>query len=129
MPVTVQWENESHTLIRYVYSGAWTWEEMYAAVEQVNAMLDTVDYKVFFITDMAGVTKNPPGMISHIRNAMQLRHPNSGSTVVITQNTFLVALYNILSSVLNSLRDDFRLVHTHEEAEAVIAEWQSQAGV
>lgn len=125
MPVKVRWEDDTHRCIRYDISGIWTWDELYAAVDEVNAMLDTLDYPVLFITNMGEAVSSPPGLAVQIRNFMKLRHRNAGATVLVIRNPFWITLYDVISRVNPTLREQYRVVRTVDEAYAVIEQWQA----
>jgi hypothetical protein len=83
MPIQAVWDNEQHTIIRYVIEGQWTWEDMNAAIATSNAWLDEVDHKIDFIHDMSQSEGIPNGALTHLKRYIGKEHPNTGRSVVI----------------------------------------------
>jgi hypothetical protein len=83
MPIQAVWDNEEHSIIRYIIEGTWTWDEMNAAVAISNAWLDTVDRKIDFIHDMSRSEGIPGGALTHLKRYIGKEHPNTGRSVVI----------------------------------------------
>ena len=52
MGIVLEWENGQHTIIRWTFSGAWTWDDFEAAQREFHAMLNTVDHNVDVIADL-----------------------------------------------------------------------------
>jgi hypothetical protein len=83
MPIQAVWDNEEHTVIRYVIEGHWTWDEMNAAVATSNAWLDAADRKIDFIHDMRQSEGIPGGALTQLKRYIGKEHPNTGRSVVI----------------------------------------------
>jgi hypothetical protein len=83
MPIQAVWDNEDHTIIRYVIEGHWTWDEMNAAVAVSNAWLDRANRKIDFIHDMSQSEGIPSGALTQLKRYIGKEHPNTGRTVVI----------------------------------------------
>ena len=103
MPITVRWDDDAHTRIYYVFSGAWKWEEFDALYGEVYQMLDTVKHKVHAIVDIRESNLLPQDTLTQMRRLTFQQHENGGITIIITDNRFAHTLYNILTGVLTFL--------------------------
>ena len=83
MPIQAVWDNEEHTIIRYIIEGHWTWDEMNAAVAISNAWLDMADRKIDFIHDMSRSEGIPPGSLTQLKRYIGKEHSNTGRSVVV----------------------------------------------
>jgi hypothetical protein len=126
MPITVRWDNDTKTIIYYIFDGAWTWDEFNTVYKDVYAMLDTVEHKVHAIVDLRTSRLLPRDTLTEMRRLTYEQHENGGITIFITTNALARTFYSILSNVYRRAREIFRLVNTPEEAYTVIAEYESQ---
>jgi hypothetical protein len=83
MPIQAVWDDEAHTIIRYVIEGHWTWDEMNAAIATSNAWLDAADHKIDFIHDMSRSEGIPAGALTQLKRYIGKEHPLTGRSVVI----------------------------------------------
>ncbi|MEO8608670.1 MAG: hypothetical protein ABI690_12345 [Chloroflexota bacterium] len=83
MPIQAVWDDESHTIIRYMIEGHWTWDEMNAAVAVSNAWLDVANRKIDFIHDMSRSEGIPAGALTQLKRYIGKEHPKTGHSVVI----------------------------------------------
>src|SRR6266496_2412511 len=83
MPIQAVWDNEQHTVIRYVIEGHWTWDEMNAAIATSNAWLDESDHKIDFIHDMSQSEGIPAGALTQLKRYIGKEHLKTGHSVVI----------------------------------------------
>jgi hypothetical protein len=122
MPISVRWDNETHTRIYYVFSGAWKWDEFDTLYKDVYKMLDTVNHKVHAIVDIRESRLLPQDTLTKMRHLTFQQHENGGITVVITNNRFAHTLYTILTGALRQAKAIFRIAYSPEEAYVLIAE-------
>jgi hypothetical protein len=127
MAIQTIWDDEDKTTIRYVFDGAWTWEELGAAFVKAHEMMDTVKYSVDTIIDMRGSKMLPNHAIAGIQRVgvMETGHPNhSRLTVFVDLSVFAKAVLQIVSRAYRQLLDknDFRFTSTLEEARLIVRE-------
>jgi hypothetical protein len=129
MPIQAVWDNEEHTVIRYVIEGHWTWDEMNAAVATSNAWLDAVDRKIDFIHDMSRSEGIPGGALTQLKRYIGKEHPNTGRSVVIgAQKSLANSVARALLDMVQKLykRDwGFMFAASLEEARQRLYETQS----
>jgi hypothetical protein len=121
MGITVSWDNEAKTIIRYCFEGRWDWNDFYTARAEAHTMLDEVSYKVGIIVDVQLSNFLPNGAISHIRGLPYKTHPNTGRTILVGANTLIQALYNLFQKLYSTNNGNFMLIRTLEEARAMLS--------
>ena len=75
MPVTVEWDDAAHTIVRYTFAGDWEWEDFLALREQVDVMLDSVEQPVGVILHIPDLKALPPNIYSRVGELELTRHP------------------------------------------------------
>ncbi len=126
MPIIVSWFNEEKTIASYQLVGRWTWDDLYAAVQESRAMVMGVNHPVYFIID---VTKNhsvPPGALTHLRSITAGVSPNWKMGVFVGVNTFVETLLKTFIKVYPKFGERYTIASTIEEAQAFIATEQSR---
>ena len=119
MGVSAVWDNEAHTIIRYIYEGKWTWDEWYIVADQVQEMLKSVDHQVAMIIDTR-TSSLPPGAISRFRT-ISSRSDKVHLVVMVGGNAFVAAIFRIVQKVVPPAGHHFTMASSLEEARAVIA--------
>ena len=52
MAISIEWGNDEHTIIYWVFNGKWTWEEFSDAQRDSNRLLATVAHTVHVIGNL-----------------------------------------------------------------------------
>ncbi len=127
MPVEFRWDNEEQTVIRFVATGLWNWNDFHKAMRRATFWLDSVSHSVETIIDLRAGVKLPAGALGHVRSLGKRIHPNG------TDRAVLIGLEGSVAKPLGGAegvyRDGVRLlrfVATEDEALAVIAEWHNE---
>ena len=71
MGIEVKWDNEDKTIIRYIYDGRWTWEELDNARTVAAQFESTVDRRVNVIVDVLKSRLLPNGTITRARQVVR----------------------------------------------------------
>ncbi len=124
MSVTVQWDNDAKTVLRYEVAGRWTWDEFYVAYDQGKSMMEAVPHTVHFImVPMDFLTRNylPPGALTHISSIYRRAAPNSGMTINVGGGGFARAMLNVLGRVSPKIAQKFAFADSLEEARTILA--------
>ncbi len=128
MSVQANWfDAEQKKIIRYEFEGAWTWDDLYAAMNQVNTLMASVDHTVYIIIDFRQGRGVPGGALTHMRSSTMRAADNWGGGVFLGINTFLQALVSTFIKVYPRLGDRYHTAKTLEEALTIIDVWQSKA--
>ncbi len=120
MPITVQWDNDQKTTIRYEFAGRWTWEQLFAANDERDAMMKTVDYRVDLIADLRNTMVVPPGAASQFKRIAQAR-AGTGVTVVVGANRFMQIMLDVFKLVQRQSESALATAGSLEEARALLA--------
>ncbi|MBC7871000.1 MAG: hypothetical protein H7Y09_09200 [Chitinophagaceae bacterium] len=121
MPITVEWDDAEKLALRYTYPEIWTWDDLFLAIAQGDALLDEVNSKVFIIIDLRQNKTLPPNVLVHARNIFKHIHPHSGDNIVIGMNRFVRAMADTFSRLFGTIMPIPQTVETLEEAHAFIA--------
>lgn len=102
MNISIAWDNDEHTIIRYVFSKGWNWEELHEIFQETNRMMDTVDHRVCDIMDFTNASIFvPPHAIYQGRHILKNeRHHNLGMTV-IAGSMFVNNIYGMLKRIMS----------------------------
>ena len=125
MGITVIWDTDEQTAIRYVIEGDWTWQDMIAAIAASNAMLDQANRKIDFLYDMTRAGNIPNGVLSHLRSLVGKQPPNTGRQVLVgAKKSGIMAMTRRLLSIVEKVyRANWQLMFadTLEDARDMLA--------
>lgn len=125
MNIQVVWDNDTKTILRYVYQRDWNWTDFHTAAKEAYAMLDAIDHKANVIMDFQNASLIPKGAITQVQRAFSTpRHANINTTVIVgaNANTFLQAIAGVGRKLSRSAANDWQLnfVATLPEAYALL---------
>lgn len=126
MPVTVEWFNDEHTMIRYEFIGRWSWEELHDAIEQVQAMIGGVSHRVDILIDLSQNQGIPSGALTQMRGGTLRANRNWGMGVFIGTGTFIRALLNTFTRVYPKMGERYATADTLDDALRLIAQQRSR---
>jgi hypothetical protein len=126
MPITSQWANPEKTIVYFIYEKPWNLEEFQSGVEQVNALLDTVQHPVDMIIHMRD---GLPSLVDSgpFRSVIRNFHPNIRNTALVGANDFVRRTITAFMRVLGQQNHPFFFAATLEEAHYRLAERQKAA--
>jgi hypothetical protein len=126
MAVTVEWGNEAKTIIVATIDWPWTWDELGAAWKTNTDMMTSVSHTV----NVFAVGKTSRFPVGNILNNLShiTRHvpDNLGLAVVVTDNRFQEVINTILFKLSPRLSKTGHIVHTLEEAYALVARIEAE---
>lgn len=122
MPVIMNWYNEEKTIYHAQYIGDWTWDELYAALDNANREFDSVNHVVDVIQDWTKCGKLPPNIISQSRRLIDRQHPRSGINVMVGGNMLFMSLWQVFNQLytITTRKKVFIFVDSLEKAVEVI---------
>jgi hypothetical protein len=118
MGIQVTWDNEEHTILRWVVDWPLVWEEYKVATDESYQMYDTVDHQVCVIFDIRNMTEVPGNTLARFPRISSDTHPKVDYMVVVGAGGFAQRIGKIFTAVYG--RMDF--ASTIEDARAMIAE-------
>jgi hypothetical protein len=126
MGIEVTWDNDSNTILRYIYSGRWTWGDLDRVREQAAKLEASVPHRVDVIVDVQNSSLLPSGTISRARQvatSAPTTHPNEGITVIVGAGAFVRSIYDVMLKVYPEMirRRGIFFAQTLPEARDLIA--------
>jgi hypothetical protein len=121
MGVTVDWDNDSHTVIRYDFISSWTWDDFQAATHTAFALRQNVNTPVDIIHNLEQTAHIPEGALSWLLKLRE-KSPNRG-VVVFAAGQFHDYYKNLLSifrQITKGATPPVIVVETLDEARAVL---------
>jgi hypothetical protein len=118
--VQISWDDEAKTIIRYDFDYAWTWAELEAANEKLEAMLKEVSREVCTIAvqnyKQHYMPHNPLSKISAMlpRRSQQIR-----LTVIVAHSSLISSILGLIVKLYPSA-SHLRFANTLDEARAMI---------
>lgn len=117
MKVSVSWDNEEKTIVRYDIKGSqWNWQDIYTAVGQAEGMLHSVDHPVGVMVHLPDGVDLPGGTMWRLRGLTATGHPNLAMTVFVIGNRLFWRLFDTVSAS----GERVRFAATLEEARALL---------
>lgn len=100
MPITVSWDDERQSIIRWDFSGDWTWTESTQAADLTRHLLDTTEenHAVAILLDMAGMQTIPRDSLRNMRQIFHGLRPND--LVILCGDSVAV---NVMIAFLRSI--------------------------
>jgi hypothetical protein len=116
MGITIQWDNPERTVLRYEFSGMWTWDEFFSAQAYRRPMLEgiwhTVHHLVIFLPD-----QQPPSTFTlHATKIDSVRFKYSGLYAIVGASSFIRVTAGVLRRMGNTMARDAYFFDTIEEA-------------
>lgn len=121
--ISVNWENESHTLIRWEFEKGWKWAEVYEARKVFDQLLNSVPHPVDVIFNMnntplpfGDALQNFKAVGMHPNKNMRLMVVVKGSIFGIKITQIVMLTFRIWGNMLfaNSLEEAKERIATHQ---------------
>jgi hypothetical protein len=129
MSVEVVWDNEDRTVMRFIFSKDWTWEEVIQAKIDCDARLDSVAHDaVAIIYDSPPDAHIPPDVLANARRVLSRNHPKAVLLVFVLTHTNVVArmLISTVARITGSVGARIRIAASVEDARHLIAKHFAQ---
>ncbi len=122
MGIVVQWDNPEQTIVRFLYSGQWTFGDLFDAMQIARELMDSVHHPVHGIVDMQDSKLMPNGALSLGRNVTMRKHPNQGKTIIVGASGFARTLYDVYRKVYRTTFDEsaYAFASSLEEARLML---------
>jgi hypothetical protein len=125
MSVTVQWDNDQKTIIRYDFVGYWDWADFREKAQEAFSMTRSVEHQVDTISNFLPTTHIPKDAFIHFRRVMTDAPKNRGVNVIVGASQFIRALVTIFSRIYQQLGNRLVLADSLEQARNLL---QSRRG-
>lgn len=123
MPVSVSWDNESKTVIRYDLEGRWTWDEALTAFDTAALMLAEVQHTVNFIVNPVDPVSQiyvPPNTLGNLITLYRRSTDNAGISVLLINNATVRTLTRLMSTLNPAVATRFLFADSLEEARLIL---------
>jgi len=125
MGVAVKWLDRKKTIVRYAFTDGWTWEELEAVAGKVDAMIESVPYRVDVILDFSNSLTEPPHqMLAHLRSGPLNSSKNWGGGVFVGISPFMRVILNTFMRIEPALSSRYAIAHTVKDARVLITQWR-----
>jgi hypothetical protein len=129
MGVTVQWDDDAKTVIRYDFEGDWDWTEFGVKAQEAFAMTRSVEHKVDTISNFKPGAKVPQDAFFQFRRAMTKAPKNRGITVIVGATLFIRTLVTVFSRIYKQLGERLQLADSLEQAQTILQERREREAV
>jgi hypothetical protein len=127
MPITVRWDNEAKTVIRYDFEGYWDWDEFRTAANEAFAFTRSVQHRVDSISYFRAGSDLPSDALFQFNRIMKTAPENRGTTVIVGGSMFINNLVSIFSKIYKPLGQKLRLATTLNEARDLLSAGEYKA--
>jgi hypothetical protein len=131
MPVDVIWDDEAHSIIRYVFDGPWGWDEFRPIIDKADAMSRTVSHRVDIIADLTNSARLPvQNAFPTLKYMAELTADNvlEGLFIVTGGGSFVAGLVQTFKRVYPNLGSTPYTASTLADAHQMIGADRSQQG-
>src|SRR5258706_13447577 len=122
MTITVSWDNDDKTVIRYDFAGKWDWTDFRTATVEAFAFTRSVQHRVDSISNFHPGTTLPSDALFQFNRIMKTAPLNRGATVIVGGTMFINNMVSIFSKVHKPLGKKLLLASTLDEARQKLAE-------
>jgi hypothetical protein len=123
MSISVDWDNDERTIIRWTFSDPWVWADFRVGYERSHALMESVEHTVHILADVREGTKVPVGNIMSNVRMLITRYPsNLGIHVGVSQNLLVRVMGQTVGRLLpKGIGNGVYAVETMEEAYVLFA--------
>lgn len=98
MPVSVRWDNERKTILRFIFWNEWETDQYLEAFNEAMTMIEEVSHVVDIINDLRTESFIPKGdTVSLFRNIIDSLPENAGIIVYVNNDVVQQRLYSVQS--------------------------------
>ena len=98
MPVSVRWDNERKTILRFIFWNEWETDQYLEAFNEAMTMIEDVSHVVDIINDLRTESFIPKGdTVSLFRNIIDSLPENAGIIVYVNNDVVQQRLYSVQS--------------------------------
>jgi len=109
--VIVRWHNNEQNIIYATVPTEWTWEDAYVMIERIYQLQETVNHPTDLIYDMRNINPLPKSAIPNLRRRLNSEHPNDRLNIIVTRDTFLRQMLELVVRTFSQDRKNPALLH------------------
>ena len=123
MPISANWYDDEHRIITQNFKGAWTWDELSRALEEMATLADSAPYNLVLFTDMTGTNIAPKGnILAQGRSGVANVPDNITQIVIVIQSRLLEVFAGLVFDLVPKWRNRVKFVKTLDEGQKLVAE-------
>jgi len=124
MPVNVEWDNETHTIIRYDVQDPWELEEYSQALDETWTLIDAECHPVHVVVDLSDAFSFPKHLFSiAVRTNTQI-HPRQNFVIGVKVSPYLQTMVRVTARFYPRLGHNLLFAHTLHEAYNIIQTYE-----
>lgn len=114
--ITVTWDDDVDTIIRWHFGAHWTAGDFAEAVTANHALIDLQEDDVDVIVDLRQTTHMPTNILSLAANALRLGSPKVRLVAVISQHSLWKKMLSAFTQIHSSPHTRIQLVNDLDDA-------------
>ncbi len=121
MSITVTWDNEARTALRYDFAENWQWDDFKKAFRQAQQMLASVGHIVDVIADFHNSGCVPTETLARLAYVAGNRPANLGSNVIVGSPVFDTTTFTVFGNFYGDVARTYQMTHSLDRARALLA--------
>lgn len=123
MSITVEWDTPEQSVLRLTFTGSWSWDELYRAIDVTQQMSAGKTQRVDAIIDLSKAATLPAGFFltpTFRTNAQKLAKRATGKhgrIAVVGANSWIVSMYGMFRGFLGNKAGIVYFVDSLSEAQ------------
>ncbi len=126
MPISVRWENNEKTIVRWEFDGRWTWNDYYDALEQSDRLLDSIQRSADLLVNMQQTNFIANGYPAQFRRVSRF-HPKAGIAVLVITNAFIETMLRMMMRFQPQSAHRIIIARSLEKAQSILQEHQQRS--
>jgi hypothetical protein len=128
MRISVEWDNDQHTILHWVFQNRWTWVDYAAAQKVANQLLEKIDHPVDVIGDLQNSASLPANALTAYRDFVETTADNVDLIVLVGASRFVKAMVGVFLRVMpgKTPGTHFVFADTLDRAYTLIAAHQAE---
>lgn len=124
MNLTVAWDNDEKTIIRFSLVGHWTTDDLFAAHHLCQQLEAEVAHSVSYIIDVTHNESSPPHILSITRRLFEEASDKIDMRVVVGANNLAHIFFNTFTTIYGYIarKNPVQFAHSLDEARAIITQ-------
>ena len=119
MAVELVWDNEEKTIVRWIFSGQFTWEDYEQGSRKIEEMIEDIDHKFTTIFDLTLMTGMPQYPVSRYPKLIR-DVPDKQEFLIVVSNNKMIDMFGRIFTRVYWM--NIKVARNLEEAHAIIEE-------
>ncbi len=125
MSIELYWDNDDQTVMLCAFPRKWTWDEMYATLDQIKQVTDHADREIGAILDVRQGVSIPGGLftpssLEHAKRMLKMGEGGSGPVVVVGASPLIKTVAAAIRGLDANAVSNVSFADTPEQARAIL---------